>query len=179
MPYHGPKCSTLLNKRWGNFTEKKKEKKSSALSTLNITPFENGHYYVPKLQLKRTRNLLKCKKIFQKLFFKKKNLLFFKPPGAEVRAATLDTNSFTVDLIRGPSELGSVYSMIRSLKKKERKNPSIWKSWMEERLIHFWDLLWFERRKCCQSQSIYGQMYFLVFVQYEKVFLLDVIISSV
>ena len=41
-----------------------------------------------------------------------------------MRAATLDTNSFTVDLIRGPSALGSVYSMIRSLdKKKDRKNP--------------------------------------------------------
>ena len=40
-----------------------------------------------------------------------------------MRAATLDTNSFTVDLIRGPSELGSVYSMIRSLEKKVEKNP--------------------------------------------------------
>ena len=97
-----------------------------------------------------------------------------------MRAATLDTNSFTVDLIRGPSELGSVYSMIRSLEKKKiEKTPSIWKLGMEETLFHFWDLLWFERGKCGQSQSIYGQMDFLVFVQYEKVFLLDVIISSV
>ena len=37
------------------------------------------------------------------------------PPGAEVRAATLATNSLTVDLIKGPSVLGRVYSMIRSL----------------------------------------------------------------
>ena len=37
------------------------------------------------------------------------------PPGAADRAATLATNSLTVDLIKGPSVLGSVYSMIRSL----------------------------------------------------------------
>ena len=43
-----------------------------------------------------------------------------------MRAATLETNSFTVDLIRDPSELGSVYSMIRSLKKKDvEKTPSV------------------------------------------------------
>ena len=39
------------------------------------------------------------------------------PPGAEVRAATLITNSLTVDVIKGPSVLGRVYSIILSLKK--------------------------------------------------------------
>ena len=38
------------------------------------------------------------------------------PPGADDRAATSWTNSLTEHEIKGPSELGKQYSMIRSLK---------------------------------------------------------------
>ena len=38
------------------------------------------------------------------------------PPGADDRAATSWTNSLTEHEIKGPSELGKQYSIIRSLK---------------------------------------------------------------